>query len=155
MKLWRKSGICDGNCDGKTVRHLFVTNIIVTDPSQFVTSNGDGKLPVTIICDGKIVTVFFPSQLVCDKNCDGQYKTMTDVVTEDPSQFWKEELHTRRFFCDRRENCDGIRHNFVTDWSLSVTNWDGMVRFRHKLWRISVTIHFLWWNSVTNSVTMF
>ena len=95
------------NCDGKlSVTISFVTNVIVTDPSQFVTDNCDGKSSVTFFCDGKIVTDFFHHN-----------PFVTEVVTEGPSQFSKGNSTAEGYFCDERKNCDGL------------------VTFRHKLWR--------------------
>jgi len=48
VKLCWKSAICDENCDGKlSVTISFVTNVIVTDPSQFVTETRPSQFFVT------------------------------------------------------------------------------------------------------------
>ena len=154
LKLWRKSTICNGNCDGKlSVTVSFVTNLIVTDPSQFVT---------------EIVTEKIPSQFFVTDNLWRTYSVteiVTDVFRHNPKLWRKLWRNVRHNFRKRNLTwggfCDGvgkIRHNFVTD---SVT-------FRHKLWRtFTIPSQFvtencdgsrhnlvLWRNSVTNSVTI-
>ena len=73
----------------------FVTNAIVTE----------------------IVTEKDPSQIFRHN------KFVTEIVTESPSQFQKEDMGLPGVIGDGLGNCDGFRHNFVTD---SVT-------FCHKL----------------------
>jgi len=75
------------NCDGKV---QFVTEIVTeSTPHNFIRHKliCDGSVT---ICDGNI-----PSQNFCDRNCDGlfpsQKKSVTEIVTESPSQFPEEE----------------------------------------------------------------
>jgi len=131
MKLWRKSAFCDGKL---SVTISFVTNVIVTE-------NCDRKSSVTILCGRKIVMTLSFTISVLRK-----------LWRKVRHNFWRRNSTAEGSFCD-------VRHNFVTDWSLSVTNCDGMVRVYQnlwrKLWRTSLTIRFLRRNSVTNSTTMF
>ena len=133
LKLWRKSTICNGNCDGKlSVTVSFVTNLIVTDPSAlwwtivtetrpsqfFVTEKLWRTFSVTIRLWRKFVT-----EIVTDFFRHNPF--VTENVTEGPSQFSKDELHSGRLFLWRTGEL----------WWNPSQFYDGLVTFRHKLWR--------------------
>jgi len=133
-------------------------------PSQFHWSqfelwrtNCDEKASVTINCDRIFVTDSLPSQSFCDGHCDGQFRIVTEVVTEivmamsvttlqggDSTWWcWMEKLwRTGEIVTVSVTICDGIATAVtICDRSRSQLSVI-MVNCNRILWPISVTIWF-------------